>query len=371
MANVALPGIPIRTFDDFTSVTHGISNTGHKIFTVGTLVLASGPGTSKTLSSAGGKIIVRTATTVFANAGTTLRVGYQDVNTATGLPDGTFDTYVDLVGGGGGFPSNAYVPCTLASGSKTVADGDLISLGIEFTARAGADSAQVIVVSDPTGRRYVYPYTVRNGGFGDSKDRETAIISLVTDDGTAGWIVPISCGAYSLTALTLNSGSTPDEYAAVFTTLVPMQFNKMGMLLGGIGTSDTFDWALYSDPLGTPVVIDSDSVNPQVLGSQFGPFEWWGTIPAQTLAPGTYGFSVRPTSGNNIDIYYQDLGAGMEILKAPTFFGTSLKLAGRTNQTGAFVETDADHIPSFLFNICGLSDGAGGGGGTRAYGGIG
>jgi hypothetical protein len=359
MAITSIPGQVIRTFDDLTSVTHTISAVNHNIFTVGRIILASGPGTSKVISSAGGKVILRTASVTFANAGTTARVGLQDVSLVTGLIDGTFDTYVDLVGGGGGLSSDAYVAATLANGSKTLTHGDLIAAGIQFTTHGGADVVQLVVVSSPNARAYAFPYTVRNSGFGNSKDRETAIISIVTDDGTPGWIVPISMGAYgTLPSFAIQVGSTPDEYAAVFTTAVQIQIDRLGMLLGALNTTDAFDWIIYSDPLGTPAVVLSGSANLQLIGSTAGgPFEWWGDITPTTLDAGTYGIAIRPTSANVVNVHYYNPGTGMEPLKASTFFGTTLKMAARTDQTGPFVETDAAHVPSLLLRISGMAAG--------------
>jgi hypothetical protein len=366
MAIVTIPGTFIRTLEDYAgSSSFGPFNgTGHKLFAIGRVVLASGAGSSKTFSSAGGKVILGLNSVTFANVGTTVRVGVQDVNTGTGLADSTFDTYADLVGGGGGL-TTGYCLVTMASGTKTITHGDLIAIGLEFISRAGSDSFSGQTMASNTTKFFGFPYGHSNTA-GDVRVQSTLLSSLVMDDGTAGWIIPMSViPVIAHSTFSINVSSSPDEYCAVFTPVAPMQIDKIGMQLVNINSSDAFDWELHSDPLGTPVSIETAAANPFLFGGNIANrLEWWQDITPVTLAAGTtYGFSIRPTAANTIGISYVAPGSGRESLKAPTFFGSTLKLASRTGPSGAFTETDTTHIPSLMFRISGIDDGTGGGGG--------
>ncbi len=85
---------------------------------IGKVFLEAGTG-SKTISSAGGKIRWRSGTVTFANAGTNFRIGIQDV-ASTGLEDGTFDVYADLVGGTDTITGSADQLTAMETGTKTI-----------------------------------------------------------------------------------------------------------------------------------------------------------------------------------------------------------------------------------------------------------
>lgn len=57
---------------------------------------------------------------------------------------------------------------------------------------------------------------------------------------------------------------------------------------------------------------------------------------------------------------YTALGSGFEVLKALQPF-SQIKLAARSNQTGAFVETQTYHLPLFRISLAGFDDGTGAG----------
>ena len=85
--------VPLTSLASYTNFS-AIAAAGRSIAVIGKLVLAAGTG-SKTISSAGGKIYIgKIASRTFANAGSTLRIGIQDVTAGTGLEDGVFDVGV-------------------------------------------------------------------------------------------------------------------------------------------------------------------------------------------------------------------------------------------------------------------------------------
>src|SRR4030095_12915179 len=79
---------------------------------IGRVYISGRPGSAKTIIAAvGGSISFRTGTVTFANAGTTIDLGIQDVDTANGptaRPDGSFDVSRTLTGGTDTISSNTW-----------------------------------------------------------------------------------------------------------------------------------------------------------------------------------------------------------------------------------------------------------------------
>jgi hypothetical protein len=340
-----------------------ISAAGHYVAYVGQAYLSSGPGTSKVFSSSGAKVHWRSNSATFANAGTTLRVGIQDV-TAAGIPDGTFDVYADVVGGAS---LNTLSPnaTSLTTGTKTIAHGDIIAVVVGFTARAGSDSIPV-VYSDNNSSSAGFPYCAVNSGAGFGITERTPVVTIESDDGTIGWL-GMDSWAFSVDGLSVNSGSTPDEYALVFQ--VPFK-GKITSLLGFFGVSGTsadYELSLYSDPTGTPTVMSTftgDASYSAQGGTSQRIIE--GQIAAQTINPLTdYAIALRPTTANNNFIPY--LNFGTSAARGATMLGTNWALGTRSNQTGAFSITSSS-IPLLGARFSEFDDGVGGGGGgTRSY----
>src|SRR5262245_47756718 len=89
--------------------------------------------------------------TTFANVGSSVSIGLATVDTGTGPPARavnvadliTFDVAAVLTGGGGGISSgnwNSNVPTT---GTKTIANGDLIAFAVQLTTVGGVDAIRV------------------------------------------------------------------------------------------------------------------------------------------------------------------------------------------------------------------------------------
>ena len=328
---------------------------------------------SKTISAAGGGAIYWTTGTVtFADAGSTLRVGIQDVDLTTGLEDGTFDVNVDYTGGGGGVTANALNKSVMGAGTKTLAHGDLIAIVVELSARGGADAIQIarsiirqIAQVDVLG----IPYGTADTGT-LAKQTGTMLYAVIEfDDGTIGWIQGTNgILAGTPTALSFNSGSSPDEYIGTFTPDVPLQISGFAVTISAIAAADTFEAILYEDPYGTPNALVTVTPDTDVQGSAASTESlWFFSCAATDLSAGTtYGVAIRPTTTNPLSWEYLSLGTGGAPLKS-TLPLPALKMAGRTDQTGAFVETDVIHMPLIILDVCGLSDGSGGGGGASAY----
>lgn len=333
---------------------------------IGKVYLAGGTG-SKTISSAGGKIWWRTAGTTFANAGTTIRVGIQDVN-ASGLEDGTFDVYDDLVGGTDTITGSADQVTTMSSGTKTINHGDLIAVVIEMTAKGGTDSVIVAGTNaSPLARstNVNFPYTSVDTGTLAKAATGVVGSSIIFDDGTLGWIgfQAFAPGILTATATNVSSTSNPDEMAAIFQVPFKCKISGGYLYLGSIGSADTFEIVAYSDPLGTPTIIETLTPDQDLSGtSAASPYCFWFTTPI-TISPNTnYAISLRPTAANNISFSYVSLGSGNDEFKKAFPFGTGIKHGGRIDQTGAFTEVQTYNIPLFGMFVEQLDDGVSTGG---------
>lgn len=321
---------------------------------IGKVYLEAGSG-SKTISAAGGgRIMWQAGTVTFNDSGTTLRVGINDVG-ATGVEDGTHDVYKDLVGGTDVITASSPHFATMGTGTKTLNHGDVIAIVIEMVSRGGSDTVQANG-SSPNGGFFgqgLFPYRANDTGAGPTKTAVGPVGAAIEfDDGTLGWIDPFCpIPSNATTTITFGSSSTPDEYAAVFK--LPFKFTARAAIfnLGFIASTDTFDIVVYSDPEGTPAVVQTITVNPALVGATGYSSAYFHitqfTTPI-TFNPDTwYAVAVRPTSTNTIQIGHISLGSGNKKYKRALPFGENIKFSGRTNQTGAFTEVQDYFLPIF------------------------
>jgi hypothetical protein len=367
MTNWPAPAIWSARGVQTTSASATLNANGEDAFAVGQLVLANGATGSKTLSAAGGGAIFwnTAAAVTFADAGTDVRLGVQDVN-ASGLNDGTFDVSATLIGGTDTIASQALHSTPMEAGSKTMTAGSLYAVGATMVTRGGSDALVIDFVTNAT-QPYGLPYGIANAA---KSSNAVPCFTIRFDDGTYGWLLNAALLRNfdaGFSSLNVNSGSTPDEYAGVVTVPSPLRVMGFGFSLANLSTSTPFEFIAYADPLGTPVaqavwpaaasalLFDPDQVMSDVVVGMFA--TPWDLVPATA-----YGFAVRPTSGSNITFRYVDLASGFDVLKVAQPFST-IKLAARTNQAGSFTETQVYHLPDLHLVVAGSEDGTGGGGG--------
>lgn len=354
-----LEGLPFPTHEHWTAVSATLDASGESASGVGVLVWATGPGTSKVVSSAGGKIAWVALAPTFANAGTTLRVGINDLD-ATGVEDGTHDVYADLVGGTDVITAGVMVT-TMATGSKTIAHGAEVAIVVEMTARAGADTVQV----SRSNSNLAHPYASLDTGSGPTKTLGTPMFVVIADDGTVGWLYA-SVSPHVITVTTLGSGSTPDEYAQIFQVPYPTTVYGIAVLVDNVAGADTWELVLYSDPTGTPVAQRTATPNPVLIRATTDATIVYGLFTSgYALLPNTnYAVAMRPTSANTLTLTRMLFGAGNGMLRMPTRFGTSASEGTRSDNTGAFA-SNTEALPMIGPIFSAFDDGASvGGGGT-------
>lgn len=344
--------------------------TGERVHCVGRLFLPGRTG-SKTISAAGGGAIWWTSGAVTNNnGGTVFRVGIQDADLTAGPAargDAGWDVHGENTGSGivAGTARNTW---SMTSGSKTIAHGDFIAVVFQMTTRGGSDS--IIARQAATGVAAASP-SVTLETSGPTFTAQTAIpnVVIVFDDGTFGWFAgttPVG-PAFSTNTAAFNSGSTPDEYCNIFRVPFACKVDQLQALVGPASGAD-FEMILYSDPLGTPAVIESVTCDANTVSSTTVRGYIAQLTTPRTLTINTdYAIAVRPTTTNSVTL--REMGsisssnAGWQFAQ----LGTGCYKATRSNQSGAFSATDSTRM---LMAVCisALDDGAGAGGGIRAAG---
>ena len=310
---VQLPSSPTG----IAGTTSDTLNAANETFAfIGQVLLENPLSGSKTLSSAGGgRIVWTTGSVTFSNGATTFDIGIQDVSTTTSIaqPDGTFDVKASFTGGGGGITASAVNTSVMTTGTKTIAHGDLIAITLAMTTRGGTDSIAVVLnnMTNYWGDSLL-PGVVNNTS-GTWARNVTALPNayIIFDDGTIGWLAGTSFTKTAPILLNYNSGTgTADEYGNLLK--YPVTFNALGISLTGYAAtaSADFELLLYSTPLGTPVVERTITVDATQLTSSNGTRlkgMFLFSSPFLLKARTEYAITLRPTTTNNIGIYYHDV----------------------------------------------------------------
>ena len=325
-----------------------------------------GAAASKTLSAAGGGSIGFSAGTVtWATAGSTLRVGVTGISTTAGPTirgDGTYSVYKDLVQGTDAITGSAWNTIAMGTGTATLNHGDLICLAFELTTRNGADvvnvqaSASASNQTFPSVINFVSPstYTSKNA-------LPNCVITF--DDGTLGWIDGAANFLAETTQL-FNSGTAgADEYGNILR--VPFSCKIDGMWFKGWNASTTgaVKLILYSDPLGTPAVAASFTLDYHQQTPTAARASWHEHLLASeiTLSPNTdYAVTIQPQTTSNFTLYGNTVSAASHLKSWPG--GTNSYAVKRLDATGALATDSTAKRYAIGVRISSLDDGAGGGG---------
>jgi hypothetical protein len=364
---VPITPYPLPDIAQFSNQNSTMDAAGESYFGIGYLLLSSGPGTSATISAAGsGQIHFRPGTTTFANGGTSLDIGIQDVD-ATGVEDGSFDVKATFVGGTDTITASVVNSATMETGSKTITHGDLVAVGFEMTARGGVSDSVIIQRSGITS---LDPYGSADVGSGPARITGIPLLTVQFDNGEVGWF-DLSGFAHSLSISSAFSvDSTPDEYAMVFQIPFPATATGAFARLASVAAADDFELILYSDPLGTPVAertivqdmtFSANTTNDANYGRTF-------SSPYALLANTNYAIAVRPTTSGTIQLYRLGFNTGNGALRKATPLGTNWSQYTRSNNTGAFGSQDVTLLPLFGLWLSAFDDGVSTGGAASIIG---
>lgn len=331
-------------------------------------------GGSHTIDTSGSSSIGwRTGSVTFSNGGTTLVVGIAPVDTSSGPPPRavnssnaiSFDVSASYTGGGGGLSANSWVQSVPTSGSKTIANGDLVAIAVQMTARAGSDLVQVgsAAASDYMLRPCVTAYT----GAIYAAQQQVPNCLITFSDGAVGWFD--GGDVYqSVAAVSYNSGSSPNEYGQLYQLPFPVKVCGLYGIVSILASGRDFDVVLYSDPLGTPVAQRTVSIDGNTVAST-GAFyfrELFAT-PYDIAANQPIGVVVKP-GASSVSAYSKTLNNAAH--RIADLWGTSGY--GISRSSGAFsnINSSLDHL--YVGMIVSAFDGGGGGGVSRAraFGGV-
>lgn len=309
----------------------------------------------------------RSGAVTFADAGTTVKVGLAAVDTANGpTPRAvnvadviTFDVSRTMVGGGGGITANAWQDHVPDAGSKTIANGDFVALGIQMTARGGADTIAILSTDSAVVPNHGAMNTFAGGVYASSIGTPIAAIEFA--DGAIGWFYGTDVRPV-VTGRTFNVNSSPDEVGQLFDDLPPI---RIAGIYGWVDPDANLEIILYSDPLGSPVaertvVIDANTVSSATNRRIYVPFP----SPYDHLS-GPIVVAYRPTTTSNITLSYKTLANAAH--RVADIWGTSGYGVTRTGTGAAFADANSGLDHYFIGLLLGGSDdGAGGGGGLAA-----
>lgn len=283
-----------------------------------------------------------------------LKVSFQDVDPATGDPDGTADQFRVVTG----ISANTWtVPGLITSdgtdtGTKrTVAKGDLIACVIEFQSFVASDSVNIAGLAVGTSPQSVY------GGF-PYADQFTAVwakqsdgfaIGLKYDDGTYGW-VPNNYPFTALNNVAFNSGSTPDERGLKFRIPFPA---RLSSVLVRLDPDNACDLVVY-DSDGTSVLA-TVAIDPDIRGAANNAnIQVPLPSPVSLLASTFYRIVLKPGASS---INMPDMDANSAALLDGMDGGQDFHYTQRTN-AGAWTDTTAKR-PWMWLQFDQVDDGAG------------
>lgn len=338
---------------------------------VGRVMWDGYPGSAKTVSSAGGKVIWRTGAVTWNTAGTTLRISIQDVDGApASIPrgDGTDDVYLDIVYGTTAITATtdyaSGAQSAFTNGSKSIAQGDLIAIRFKITAFVSTNLVNVIA-KNANGRAWP---SVSHKTTAVAALSATPNVMIVADDGTVGWLEG-SGFTGALTSRTFDSGTaTADEYGSAFT--IPFGIEVCGIewiLRGNVITGAGVDLNLFTGSAGSPTksrTVNFDSQH--FAGNTAATSVFYGkhlfSSPITLAANDWFALTAMPLATNSdITMHEYSITNFADASKALAVLGGTVKKATRLNDAGAITEDANAIIVNLAPIISGIDVSSGGG----------
>lgn len=315
-------------------------------------------GGSHTIDTSGSSSIGwRTATVTFANAGTSVKVGLAAVNAAAGPAVRAvntsdvidFDVFAQFTGGGGGITTGAWQESVPTSGSKTIANGELVAFAVQAITRAGADSILVSAAPSSAGNQSRPSVTNFAGSYADAGRIPNVVITF--SDGTLGFFVGGHVASIGTSTQTWNSGSGTIEYGNLFQAPFPM--NVYGLYFSASLGGNT-DAILYTDPLGTPAAAKTDPIDLNQLGAPglTSIHHSWFASPYSVPANTPVAAILKPASATNISMTYKTYNAAAH--QKSEAFGTNGYAVNRAS--GAFAAQNSSKDRFVIGLIVGAFD---------------
>jgi hypothetical protein len=254
------------------------------------------------------RFVFRTASNLL-DATSVARLSFQDVNPASGDPDGVTDEYRDVVSAS--LPSDTWIVPGLMTDNgldggtkRSVTQGDLLACVIGYQTFVASDQIGVsnngaLGISASVGGLSVgFPYITENTGGSYSKQNYPLQIGLEYSDGsfyTLGPdILPATIGSQSF-----HSGSTPDEIGIKFNLPFPL---RVGGAWARLEVLNACDIVLYDDDGVT--VLNTLSLDSDIRFATPDHGFWLFSQSINLNANESYRLVVKPTTGSPVNLRY-------------------------------------------------------------------
>ena len=298
------------------------------------------------------------AGTVSNNPDNGMRLSFQTVDPATGLPDGVVDQFFVMAGpftsGTWQTPSGPLTDDGTGTGVKrTVTQGEYLSLVIDFSSFVAGDSIGIANI----GARQVAMSSCAYVGDGSSgaylkSDNTLLPWALRYDDDSYAQIAPV-WPLTTISTVTFGSGSTPDERGLRFQ--LPFAARITGANLCADFDNDV-DVVLYDAADNILTSISTIGLFRAVGNPSYQDIHFESDV--DLAANTTYRLTVLPTTASTVSL--SQWSANTNALFAATGTGVEWYLTTRTN-AGAWTDTTtAQPFISLILN--GLANGAVGNG---------
>lgn len=301
--------------------------------------------------------------TVTKAGGSGLTVSLQDVSLTAGgpiQPDETQDQTVAIANGDAGFTSNAWYQTGALSANRTVSHGDLLAVVVEYDGggRLGADAVNLTGLNVVSNADVAYPASVlKTAGWAIASLLPNVILEFT--DGVLGTL----CDAWPCSATAgvtaYNSGSTPDENALEFQLPFTAKAEGAWLLLNQANSSSDWDLVLYEGTTAKATTSIDGNTGSTATRFVYIPFATEVTILANT----PYRLSLKPTTANNVQLFYFDVSAANHLQAHAG--GPTWALTTRTD-AGSWAAITTTRRPMMGLKFSQFDDGAGGGGGRAS-----
>jgi len=294
--------------------------------------------------------------------GDTLKISFQDVDPATGFPDGTADQYRTLVVADTDDNKALYSGIISSDGTDTgtkraVTLGEMVAVVFEFNNYVAGNLNLVqrfsYYNSYLTGLCYALLYTTSWAKQNSAFPR----LAVEYDGGTYPMIVGCNAAVNRITEQAFSSSSNPDERGNV---IVPPFDATCSGLWASVTLDAVADLILYDSANN---VLGSFSLDPDIRPATSA-YNTFAPIPAVTLAAGSlYRVSIKPTSTSTMRAYLADYVANAVL--AALSGGTNVYSTTRV-VAGGWTDANTKRYLCGLI-LSQLDDGAGGVGGLLVH----
>lgn len=298
--------------------------------------------------------------TVTKAGGSGLTVSLQNASASSGppfQPDETQDQTVAIANGDAGFTSNAWYQTGNLSADRTVNFGEFVAVVIEYdgSGRLSSDAVNIRGIGSSASGPFHFANTVLKTGGSWAAQIIIPNVILEFSDGSFGTLG----GAFPLSACTFQSYAAntagTDEYALAFRFPGPVTLEGCGGIWFHDSGSDA-EVILYSGTTAERTVVVDSTQGTAAAGSGRAAQILFSSSYALS-ANTTYYLALRPTTNNNVNLFYHDVSAAGHF--ASHIGGTDWTIIGRLNQ-GSWGAATTTRRPFMWPILAGIADDAGG-----------